>query len=145
MSEKIRSLMVKKIEDWQKVVEICQEMQATNIFLKGNLGAGKTTFVQYFMRNLGYDLEVTSPTFSLVNEYILVGGSRVYHMDLYRLADYDELYNAGIEEYFYAGEICIAEWPDLVMQAGIVDSGILIDIQLDAAMVRVVSLTQIGG
>jgi tRNA threonylcarbamoyladenosine biosynthesis protein TsaE len=79
--------------------------------LEGTLGAGKTVFAQGFAAGLGYVGEVTSPTFTLVHEY--VGGRMpVYHFDLYRLEGVNELEGLGYEEYFYGAGVCLVEWPE---------------------------------
>jgi tRNA threonylcarbamoyladenosine biosynthesis protein TsaE len=82
--------------------------------LKGNLGAGKTTFTQYLLKEFGSDDEISSPTYSIVNEYDTPKG-KVYHFDLYRLKDVTEAYDFGIEEYLDNGFLSIIEWPDLYM------------------------------
>ncbi len=76
--------------------------------LRGELGAGKTVFAQGFVRGLGYEGEVTSPTFTLVHEY-LGGRLPVYHFDLYRLEEADALNGLGYEEYFYCESVCLIE------------------------------------
>lgn len=82
------------------------------VLLVGDLGAGKTAFVKGVVKALGGDEEqVTSPTFTIVNEYDLEPFP-VYHFDLYRLNDPNELYNIGFEEYFYGNGVCFIEWPE---------------------------------
>jgi tRNA threonylcarbamoyladenosine biosynthesis protein TsaE len=78
----------------------------------GEMGAGKTTFIQAISRCLGITAEVNSPTFSLVNEYFTPEGDSVYHFDLYRIEDPAELFDMGYEEYFYSGSLCLIEWPE---------------------------------
>jgi tRNA threonylcarbamoyladenosine biosynthesis protein TsaE len=78
----------------------------------GNLGSGKTTFIRGLGNALQVKETVTSPTFTLINEYR--GAWRIYHMDLYRLSDGRELKELGLEEYFYSDGLCLVEWPEIV-------------------------------
>ena len=82
------------------------------ILLCGDLGSGKTKFVQGILRFFNLEDEISSPTFTIVNEYINDNVS-IYHFDLYRLEDIDEFYAIGGEEYFSKG-ICIFEWGELI-------------------------------
>jgi len=79
----------------------------------GEIGAGKTTFIQAICRRLGVTGEVTSPTFALVNEY-QGAEARIYHLDLYRLTDVEEALGIGIEELLDSGDYCLIEWPGLI-------------------------------
>lgn len=82
------------------------------VLLQGDLGAGKTTFVKGIVSALqGNPDEVTSPTFTILNEYDLPQFP-IYHFDLYRLSSPNELYNIGYEEYFYGDGVCFVEWPE---------------------------------
>ncbi|MCR9102011.1 MAG: tRNA (adenosine(37)-N6)-threonylcarbamoyltransferase complex ATPase subunit type 1 TsaE [bacterium] len=80
----------------------------------GEIGAGKTTLIKALCRKLGSEETVSSPTFSLVNEYEDREGETFYHMDLYRLNDAEEALDIGIEEYLDSGRRCLIEWPGLI-------------------------------
>jgi tRNA threonylcarbamoyladenosine biosynthesis protein TsaE len=86
----------------------------TRIFLfYGEMGAGKTTLIKALCECLGTTDNVTSPTFSIVNEYI--GGShKIFHFDFYRLKDQSEALDMGYEEYFYSDAYCFIEWPERI-------------------------------
>lgn len=78
----------------------------------GEMGAGKTTFIKAICKELGVTSAVSSPTYSIINQYQAANGRPVYHLDLYRLKDEEEALQAGVEECFYSGEYCLVEWPE---------------------------------
>ena len=82
--------------------------------LYGEMGVGKTTLVKQFCYHLKIVDSVSSPTFSLVNEYINCDGNKIFHFDLYRIDNVDELIKIGIDSYLNSGNYCFIEWPNLL-------------------------------
>lgn len=81
------------------------------VLLHGNMGAGKTTLASQLAKALGVTQSVSSPTFSIVNEYLYPKG-KIFHFDLYRIANEAELETIGFDDYLFSGEICFIEWPE---------------------------------
>ena len=91
------------------------KMGDRNIFaFFGEMGAGKTTFIKALCKILGVAETITSPTFSIINEYSKEDGDPIYHFDFYRIKNIEEAYDFGYEDYFYSGHLCFIEWPELV-------------------------------
>lgn len=80
----------------------------------GSMGAGKTTLIKAVCKVLGVTDTVSSPTFTLVNEYTAGNGDPIYHIDFYRIRKKEEVFDFGLEEYFSSGAYCFLEWPELV-------------------------------
>jgi tRNA threonylcarbamoyladenosine biosynthesis protein TsaE len=80
----------------------------------GEMGAGKTTLIHALCEAMGVKDAVTSPTFSIINQYKTVENKIIFHIDLYRIKDEEEAINAGIEDCLYSGNICLVEWPERV-------------------------------
>jgi tRNA threonylcarbamoyladenosine biosynthesis protein TsaE len=80
----------------------------------GSMGAGKTTFIKCVCKVLGAVDIVSSPTFTLINEYSTDKGEALYHIDFYRIKKCEEVFDFGIEEYFSSGSYCFIEWPEMV-------------------------------
>ncbi|MBQ3125101.1 MAG: tRNA (adenosine(37)-N6)-threonylcarbamoyltransferase complex ATPase subunit type 1 TsaE [Clostridia bacterium] len=101
-------------EDTHKIAdEIAKNLTGGEfIAMYGDLGAGKTAFVQGLAKSLGIENHITSPTFTIVNEY--EGRLPLYHFDVYRIADPDEMYEIGYEEYVDSDGVCIVEWAELI-------------------------------
>jgi tRNA threonylcarbamoyladenosine biosynthesis protein TsaE len=84
------------------------------IAFHGNLGAGKTTLIQAVCKRLGVEENVSSPTFSIINQYTTTSNKTIFHIDLYRVKDNEEAINAGVEESIYSGDLCFIEWPERI-------------------------------
>ncbi len=84
------------------------------VFLfEGDMGVGKTTMIQEICKQLGSIDAASSPTYSIVNEY-LGGHNKIYHFDFFRINDESEAYDLGFEEYLYSGDYCFIEWPEKI-------------------------------
>ena len=104
---------VNNVDEWQLVADqVAQSLEYNILLLKGNLGAGKTTFTKYLLNTLGSEDEASSPTYAIVNEYRVNQGS-IYHFDLYRMKTIEEVYDIGIDEYLDNAWLCIIEWPEI--------------------------------
>lgn len=102
------------LNDVDKVaMQLIQNAKTKTLLIYGEMGVGKTTLIKQIVKSLGSHDEVTSPTFSIVNEYHSENDV-IYHFDFYRIDDIEEAYNFGAEEYLYSNNWCIIEWPDRV-------------------------------
>jgi tRNA threonylcarbamoyladenosine biosynthesis protein TsaE len=106
-----------RIQDLDHIHEAAREFIAQigdrRVFaFYGKMGAGKTTFVKAVCEELGVEDVITSPTFAIVNEY--KGADTIYHFDFYRIKKLEEVYDMGYEDYFYSGNLCFIEWPELI-------------------------------
>ena len=96
---------------------LTERLSDFNLFLlKGDLGAGKTTLVQQWLKSLSVEEDVSSPTFSIINEYHSTTGRVFYHMDMYRLKEPVEALNIGLEDYLRQEDaVIIIEWPEVIL------------------------------
>ncbi len=104
------------------------------VCLSGDLGTGKTAFTKFLAAALGVDEYVTSPSYTIVNEYN--AKFPIYHFDVYRINDIDEFYEIGYEDYFYGEGITIIEWANMIMEL-IPESAIKIEIESSSDTKRV--------
>lgn len=108
---------MKRIFDIKSIDEVAYDLvknaQTKTILFYGDMGVGKTTLIKALVKVLGGTGEVSSPTFSIVNEY-QVTDDIVYHFDFYRIDDVNEVLDIGIEDYLYSGHWVFIEWPDKI-------------------------------
>ncbi len=128
------------LEDAAKKIITFAEDEQMFIF-DGEMGAGKTTLIKALAKTLGVTEVVTSPTFSIVNEYE-ANGSVIYHFDFYRIKDLQEAYDIGYEEYFYSGNICFIEWPGKI-ESLLPEHYIKIEINVINENTRILSVSKI--
>ncbi|MFQ5334710.1 MAG: tRNA (adenosine(37)-N6)-threonylcarbamoyltransferase complex ATPase subunit type 1 TsaE [Flavobacteriales bacterium] len=95
------------------LIDICDKRKTIALF--GEMGSGKTTLVSVFCALKGVENTVSSPTFSLINEYTTSSGELIYHMDFYRIKNEQEAIDIGLMEYFGSGNCCLLEWPEKIM------------------------------
>ena len=113
------------------------------ILFEGPMGAGKTTLIKEFCRQMGVQENVSSPTFALVNEYETETGKLIYHFDFYRINDEREALNIGVLEYFDSGNICLIEWPSLIPNL-LPEHYLLVTLQPDAnSEVRTMTINKV--
>jgi tRNA threonylcarbamoyladenosine biosynthesis protein TsaE len=98
----------------EQVLDAADEKKVIAFY--GEMGAGKTTLIKVICDKLGIKETVSSPTFSLVNEYYTATGEKVYHFDFYRINNISEVYDMGYEDYFYSGHYCLVEWPEKIKE-----------------------------
>lgn len=110
----MRTFAAHSLEDLPAIAsEIIKAANQTRIFaFYGEMGVGKTSLIQYILKSLGVVDKVSSPTYSIVNEYVDGFGLPVYHFDFYRIEHIEEIYDMGYEEYLYSGNYCFIEWPE---------------------------------
>lgn len=101
------------------------------IALTGDLGTGKTTLTKAIARGLGIDETITSPTFNIVKEY-RTGRLPLFHFDVYRIGDIDEMFEIGYEEYFFGEGVCVIEWADIIEEL-IPEDAVVIRIEYGAS------------
>jgi len=101
------------LQDLPKIAsEIILSAKNKTLLFYGQMGVGKTTLIKELCKSLGVLDNISSPTFSLVNEYQTANNDKVYHFDFYRIEDEEEAFDIGIEDYFDSKNWCFVEWPE---------------------------------
>lgn len=107
---------------------------------EGEMGAGKTTLIKAVCQFLGVTDNVSSPTFSIVNEYATAEDETIYHFDFYRIKEEAEAIDIGVDEYFYSGNLCLIEWPSKISNL-LPEEYLIINIQVTSNTDRTISLS----
>ena len=112
----MNKLVIESLNEIDSVAEAFLALTSKHnvIAFNGEMGAGKTTFIKALCKKLEVIDPVNSPTFAIINEYANTWGDLIYHFDFYRLKNLKEALNIGAEDYFYSGNKCFIEWPDVV-------------------------------
>lgn len=103
------------LNEIQKVADkLAKEVNSDIILISGEVGAGKTTLIKEMLKTLKVNDNVNSPTFSIINEYLNEDNNIIYHIDLYRIKNIDELHSIGFFEYLESDNLCFIEWGDII-------------------------------
>jgi tRNA threonylcarbamoyladenosine biosynthesis protein TsaE len=103
------------LNEIQKVADkVAKEVNSDIILISGEVGAGKTTLIKEMLKTLKVNDNVNSPTFSIINEYLNEDNNIIYHIDLYRIKNIDELHSIGFFEYLESDNLCFIEWGDII-------------------------------
>jgi tRNA threonylcarbamoyladenosine biosynthesis protein TsaE len=123
--------------------EVVKSAKNKVLLFYGEMGVGKTTLIKEIVKQLESSDTVSSPTFSLVNEYHTVNGEKVYHFDFYRINNEYEALDIGVEEYFYSDCWCLIEWPEKVKNLVPLNS-VMIKITANKDQLRTIELINNG-
>lgn len=111
------------------------------ILFFGEMGVGKTTLIKALCKQLGVEEVTSSPTFSIVNEYLTNNDDLVYHFDFYRIEKETEAFDLGYEDYFYSGNYCFVEWPEKISNL-LPDNAVEVNIVQDEKNNRLISIVR---
>jgi tRNA threonylcarbamoyladenosine biosynthesis protein TsaE len=121
--------------------ELLEQSRDSRIFaFYGSMGAGKTTIIKAICETLGAIDIISSPTFTLVNEYKTSSGESLFHIDFYRIKKQEEVYDFGIEEYLTGDSYCFMEWPELIEEI-LPGETVKVKISVDENEQRILSLS----
>jgi len=109
----------------------------------GDMGAGKTTLIKSICQQRGVLDTVSSPTFSLVNEYVNLASDTIYHFDFYRIKNQEEAMDIGVDEYFFSDNLCLVEWPEKIPSL-IPDNYLEVNIEVEKSDKRIIMLKHHG-
>jgi tRNA threonylcarbamoyladenosine biosynthesis protein TsaE len=110
------------------------------VLFNGSMGAGKTTLISTLCKNLGSNDDISSPTFSIVNEYISNIG-KIYHFDFYRIENIEEAFDIGLEEYLYSNDYCFIEWAEKIEEL-LPKSYLIINISIHSEIERSIEIIE---
>ncbi|MCF8217581.1 MAG: tRNA (adenosine(37)-N6)-threonylcarbamoyltransferase complex ATPase subunit type 1 TsaE [Bacteroidales bacterium] len=136
----MQSIEINSVDELYSVAEkILSSSPDQNIFaLYGEMGAGKTNLIKAFCQVLGVEQEVSSPTFSLINEYYSPESGIIYHFDFYRTESIEEVFDIGYEDYFFSGNYCFLEWPERISKL-LPENFVYLSIKITGAEQRLIS------
>ncbi len=124
----------------KRVISLCEK---GNIWLfKGEMGVGKTTLIKAIGDEFEIVDQISSPSFSIVNEYVNKGGDPFYHFDFFRIDEPSEVLDIGIDDYFYSGHYCWIEWAEKIQQYLPIDF-IVVKIEVEEGGGRIITVNQI--
>ncbi|HVD99353.1 MAG TPA: tRNA (adenosine(37)-N6)-threonylcarbamoyltransferase complex ATPase subunit type 1 TsaE [Cytophagaceae bacterium] len=135
--------LISSLDHLSKAAEqVVSFSENTNVWLfEGPMGAGKTTLIKAICKVFGVKDNVSSPTFSLVNEYHNIRGNIFYHFDFYRIKSEEEASDIGVDEYFYSEDYCFVEWPSMIPSL-LPDEYIYIHIEIISETERKISVSR---
>lgn len=141
----MKQYTAKKIEDLPSIAkDIIDNCNEDRIFaFYGKMGSGKTSLIKEICRYKEVEDNVTSPTFSLVNEYLTKMDELIYHFDFYRIESPEEVFDFGYEDYFFSGNLCLIEWPELIENL-LPEKNIKITIEEDENGIRHISCNRVS-
>jgi tRNA threonylcarbamoyladenosine biosynthesis protein TsaE len=137
----MRKIEIDNIADIDFVAaKLLKEFEGKRVFaFFGEMGAGKTTFIQALCRKLDVIEVVNSPTFTIINEYHTKNGNSIYHFDFFRIKKIEEVFDFGYEDYFYSGNYCFIEWPELITDI-LPENAVLVKITIDQGGTRILEI-----